>query len=218
MSITKNPFSAEKLASFSTEYLISIKAKAEEKGVDDLVKMCDFEISKRPPPPPPPKQRKTKSFLVKQFQKEIVKKLEKYARNLLKQYDLRVATAKKLSEGFPYIPTDLLSDDGESAKVGEAENRRAVVAFDRYISYRLKEDVFAFLIILDHDEDPNKTRYQITGPEHLIQNYKPIWELRPYLEKGETIGRIEGGIEFSNFEEAADYYTSLIDKVAPKAL
>lgn len=137
------------------------------------------------------------------------------ATKLSLRFDFSAEKARALSVGYKrFIPHKLLDSKGK-AKTGGAQKAGRVV-FDRYISYRLQDDVFALLGILYTEEDEVGVRYQVLGPSSILTNFKPLGELRPYLMSGEKIGITPGGEEFSNFEEAANRFTWMIEQVAPK--
>ena len=94
--------------------------------------------------------------------------------------------------------------------------KAARVAFDRYISYRLKDEVYALLAILFDSKEDNHVKYQVFGPPRLLENFAPLSDVRPYLLDDEVIGISAGGEEFNNFEEASNRFKWLIDQVAPK--
>jgi hypothetical protein len=186
--------------------------------------MCDFEISKRPPPPPPPVRSSKRSFpkgvrlekspSVKDLEKALSIRLEEFGKQLMSEFDLTTETARKLSLGFKFHPHMLLSK-GTKAKTGGAQLAGRVL-FDKYISYRMKEDVFAFLCILEANKQPEDVEFHIICPPEYIENWMPLQEMRSYLEEGEVIGKTSGGSVFSSFDEAASYFRAILEKVAPK--
>jgi hypothetical protein len=214
----------EKIAAFSYSQLLDMKQKAITNDASDVLAMCEFELSTRPPPEPPkPKVKRTypkavkldRSQAVRDFEKIVASKIETVGKELLEIYDLSTETARKLSLGArAFKPHRLLSAVGK-AKVGGAQ-KAGLVAFDRYASYRLKEEVYALLAILDANKEPESTRFQVIAPERLVPNFKPLSDLRSHLEDGDVIGFAKGGIEFNTFDEASEFFKSIIDNVAPK--
>lgn len=137
------------------------------------------------------------------------------ANRLLTRYDLSTEKARSLSlDSKRFIPHAMLDRKG-SAKVGGAQKQGRVV-FDRYISYRLRDEVYALLGILMDGEEQIGVRYQVLGPERLLDNYRPLRDIRPYLMEGESIGIAPGGEEFSTYKDAEARFEWLIDQVAPK--
>jgi hypothetical protein len=210
----KNPYTPEQVIAFSYSQLVDMKEKATRNQVFDLLDLVNSELEKRPPPPPP---KPVKSSLVRKLEKEVCNKMEKLGRRLLDIYDLSPTTAKKLSEGTKRFKAHSLLSKSGGAKTGGAQ-KNGLVAFDRYISYRLKDDVFALISIIYHDRDIDTVRYQVFAPESTIDNFVHISELREHLEKDEEIGLSKGGVEFKTFEEAEQLFVSLIDRFAPKLI
>jgi hypothetical protein len=107
-----------------------------------------------------------------------------------------------------------LLDGKGNAKTGGAQKAGRVV-FDRYISYRLRDDNYALVGILLDGDDEAGVRYQVLGPSTILTNFKPLNELRPYLIDIK-IGIHSGGEEFYSFDAAAARFTWMIEQVAPK--
>jgi len=206
-------FTPEKLEKYSYEDLVSIRARTLEKGLyPDLVTMCDVELAKRPPPPPP---RKTKAYPIRQLEKNVCKQLEKLANKLSVKYDLSPETARTLSEGTKgFVPLELLSPNG-TPKTGDGQ-RGGHVAIDRYISFKIGDELAALVAIIENDVDPSEIKFQVLAPEKYIQGYKPISQLRTYLDEGEELGSAKGGIEFDSFEKGAELFSLVMDSIVPK--
>lgn len=216
-----NPWTPEKLKSFSYSALVDMKQKAVINDHKDLAEWCDFELSTRPPPPQvDPNARKPRASGTRKngrapsivaAEKELITALEKLASSLLEKYDLSVATARKLSEGFKYAPH---SFDGK-AKVGGAK-LLGRVAVNKSLSYRLKEDVFAIAGVIEYDQPVEDISFMVLAPKEFLSNYVTLRELIPSIKEDDKFGNIFGGQRFSNFDDAAEVYTSIIDRIAPK--
>lgn len=154
-----------------------------------------------------------KSFIEKKLEERACIDLEILAHNLSAKYDLSPETAKILSIGHKYLATTILSSSGKP-KVGIGQ-KQGHMCFDRYISYRIKDEVIALFICLDNGNIEPNVKYQVMGPSKLVPNYKQIKSLRPYLKKNEAIGLLKGGTEFNNFEEASSLFIALIHQLAP---
>ncbi len=211
----------EKIAEFTYSALLDMKAKALANDATDVLAMCEFELSKRPPPPPvDPNARKTRASGTRKngrapsviaAEKELDSALEKLGRALLEKYDLSVETARKLSKGFKYSPH---SFNGKP-KVGGAK-LLGRVAVNKALSYRLKEDVFAIAGVLEHDAPVENMTFMVLAPSELLSNPIPIKELIPSLQEEDSLGNISVGQHFNNFDDAAELYASIIDRIAPK--
>jgi len=137
------------------------------------------------------------------------------AQKLDATYDLSSEKARHLSVGTKrFQPHRLLNSTG-SAKVGGAQ-RAGVVVFDRYISYRLKDELYALICLLTSGDVLSRIQFQVVGPKSILTNAQHSSELRSYLPEGATIGYTHFAEEFDNFEEAAERYMFLMEQVAPK--
>lgn len=211
----------EKVAVLSLQDVKNLLENARAKGNQEVISLCEAELISRKPKPKPivgmPDGfvRVTRSDRSKSKEADVSHLLVELATKLSLRFDFSAEKARALSVGYKrFIPHKLLDSKGK-AKTGGAQKAGRVV-FDRYISYRLQDDVFALLGILYTEEDEVGVRYQVLGPSSILTNFKPLGELRPYLMSGEKIGITPGGEEFSNFEEAANRFTWMIEQVAPK--
>jgi hypothetical protein len=160
--------------------------------------------------------RVARTAVGKTLERDVSDLLVAVAKDLASKYDLGPEKARSLSIGTKrFIPHKLLDGKG-NAKTGGAQKAGRVV-FDRYISYRLRDENYALVGILLDGDDEAGVRYQVLGPSSLLSNYRLFKDLRPYLLDGETLGGNLGGEEFDNFEEASARYVWMIDQVAPKA-
>lgn len=211
----------EKVAGLSLQDVKNLLENARAKGNQEVVSLCETELISRKPKPKPIAGmpdgfvRVTRSDRSKIKEADVSHLLVELANKLSLRFDFSTEKARALSVGHKrFIPHKLLDSKGK-AKTGGAQKAGRVV-FDRYISYRLQDEVFALLGILFNEEDEMGVRYQVLGPSSILTNFKPLNDLRPYLMDGEKIGITPGGEEFSNFEEAATRFTWMIEQVAPK--
>jgi hypothetical protein len=211
----------EKVSELSLAEIKQLLSNAENRGNEEVCSICRDELEARKPkrsiPPGLPSDfvRATRTAVSKRLELDVVEMLVTTANRLLGKYDVSTEKARSLSlDSKRFIPHALLDRKG-SAKVGGAQKQGRVV-FDRYISYRLRDEVYALLGILLDGEDQTGVRYQVMGPERLLENYRPLRELRPYLMDGEPIGISPGGEEFSTYKEAEARFEWLIAQVAPK--
>jgi len=214
-------YTPEKLAEFTYSALLDMKGKALKNELPDLVAMCDFEIAKRPPAPEnfetvsmSYKSRSGRAPSVVEAEKQTSALLVESIQALNRKYDLSKETAKKLSEGVPnFRAHNLLSAEGK-AKVGGAK-MKGRVAINNFVSYRLKSDIFALCVVLEHEKPVSEMKYIVLAPKSFLSNYKALDKLIPITEE-DDLGLIEGGQEFKSYGEALESFSSLIDKVAPK--
>jgi hypothetical protein len=211
----------EKIAALSTAELNSLYKNASDAKRAEIVTICEAELLARKPVKKPSFNAPegfvpvVRTALTKKLELDAVEMIVQLANDLKKTYDFDTEKARSLSaDAKHFIPHRLLDAKG-SAKVGGAQ-KQGRVAFDRYISYRLKDEVYALIAILFDSDDQKSVRYQVFGPPRLLENFAPLAEVRPYLMDDEVIGKSSGGEEFDNFEEAANRFRWLIEQVAPK--
>lgn len=211
-------WTAQKVTALSLQDVKNLLENASAKGNQEVISLCEAELISRKPKPKPivgmPDGfvRVSRSDRSKLKEADISHLLVELANKLSLRFDFSTEKARALSVGHKrFIPHKLLDSKGK-AKTGGAQKAGRVV-FDKYISYRLKDDVFALLGILFNEEDEAGVRYQVLGPSSILTNFKPLGELRPYLLSGEKIGITSGGEEFSNFDEAASRFTWMIEQV-----
>lgn len=211
-------WNSERISALSLQDVKNLLENAATRNNEELVSLCNAELISRKPKPKPivgmPDGfvRVTRSERSKLKESDVSHLLVDLANKLSNRFDFSVEKARALSIGHKrFIPHKLLDSKGK-AKTGGAQKAGRVV-FDRYISYRLQDDVFALLGILLNEEDEAGVRYQVLGPSSILTNFKPLEELRPYLLSGEKIGITSGGEEFSNFDEAASRFTWMIEQV-----
>lgn len=213
-------WTSEKLAKLSLLELKQLLENAKERNQEDAVSLCEAELALRKPKSkgvklPDDFVRVSRSAEGKLKEAEVSSRLIEVALSLSNRFDFSSETARSLSEGSTgFIPHQLLDSKGK-AKTGGAQKAGRVL-FDRYISYRLRDDVFALLGILLSEDDEAGVRYQVLGPASMLTNYRVVSELRPYLMDGERIGVSSGGEEFQTFDEAAARFVWMIEQVTPK--
>lgn len=211
----------EKVAALSSAELNSFYSNAQKGNWTEILSLCEAELLARKPIKKPSFNAPEgfvpviRTALTKKLELDAVDMIVQLANELKKTYDFDTEKARSLStDAKHFIPHRLLDAKG-SAKVGGAQ-KQGRVAFDRYISYRLKDEVYALIAILFDSDDQKSVRYQVFGPPRILDNFAPLAEVRPYLMDDEVIGKSSGGEEFNNFEEAANRFKWLIDQVAPK--
>ena len=207
----------EKIATLTTQEVRNLLENAIRLGREEIKANCEAEIESRQKNPASriSNRKERASSPAKRLESNISQQLTDIANKLSLKYDFSKEKARELSIGTKgFIPHKLL-DSKNKAKTGGAQKAGQVI-FDRYISYRLKDQMFSLLAILINGEEENDVRYQIFGPQEVLSNFKLLTELRPYMREGDSIGKTKGGEEYLNFEEAAERYCWLIDQVAPK--
>jgi hypothetical protein len=211
----------EKVKELSLVELKNLQENATRKGNQEVVSLCEAELISRKPKPnaafalPEGFVKVTRTAVSKMLEKDVCELLEDFANELSTKYDFGAEKARSLSiDTKRFAPHELLAAKGKAKTGGFQKSGRVV--FDRYISYRLKNDVYALVCLLIDGEDESGVRYLVLGSPNVLPNFRPLQELRPELLDGEKIGLSAGGEGFDNFKEASARFAWMIDQVAPK--
>lgn len=213
-------WTAERVATLPSKDIKELAINAAARGGADVVALCEAELEARKPKTfanfkmPEGISKVVRTAVVKKAEKDVNELLVTFANELLLAYDLSPQTASALSEGSKGFRIHELLSDGDS-KCGAAQTV-GLAAFDRFISYRLKDEAFALLCLLTTADDADGVQYQVFGPKRLLDNFIPLAEIRPFPLTEIDIGIYTGGEVFSTFKEAANRYRWLIEQVAPK--
>lgn len=215
-------WTADRIAALTLSDVKALAENARAAGSNDLLRMCEEELTARKPKPtsknklPEGFVRTTRTTQANALERDASEQLVHFANGLLTKFDLSKERARALSVGVKgFVPHELLDAKG-NAKVGGAQ-RLGLVAFDRYISYRVGENRIALNTILGGGDDPSKIQYQVIGSQALLVNSRPLAEIRPYIPEGISVGASnEFGEDFDSFESASNRFLTLMDQVAPK--
>jgi hypothetical protein len=142
----------EKISGLDDAKLANLRANALAKNPNDLITMSDKEIASRPIKAS--RRRSARTLTVDQqrsAEAEAAAQLTALAKTLNSRFDLTAATAKRLSVGTKgFRAVELLGKNG-TAKIGGMK-LKGVIAIDRYISYRCKNDRASLGYILLKDK------------------------------------------------------------------
>jgi hypothetical protein len=211
----------EKISQLTLEELKRLAENAKAKGNEEVSSLCQSEIQARKPKPkasislPDGFIKATRSAIAKNLERNVVDLLVQLANRLNEKFDLSREKARALSPDTKRFIPHRLTDAKGSAKVGGAQ-KSGLVVFDRYISYRLGDQIYALLVLLREGDEVSSVQYQVAGPADILSNARPISELRPYLPEGASIGLTDFVEEFDNFDEASERFMFLMEQVAPK--
>jgi hypothetical protein len=214
-------WTADRLALLSLVDLKQLAANAEDRANSEVFALCQNEIQARKPKPktsvnlPDGFVKAARSAIAKSLERNAVDLLVQLANRLNEKFDLSREKARALSPDTKRFIPHRLTDAKGSAKVGGAQ-KSGLVVFDRYISYRLGDQIYALLVLLREGDEVSSVQYQVAGPADILNNARPISELRPYLPEGATIGLTDFVEEFDNFDEASERFMFLMEQVAPK--
>jgi len=211
----------EKLESLTLTELNNVKNNIKNSRDSSQIEMVDSEISKRKPKPKVPPNAPAgfepiiRSVLTKKLELDAVDLLEKLGKGLLASYDFSSETAYSISEGskgFRYV--SLLSPKSK-AKTGGI-HRKGYVAFERYISFNIKSDMYGLDAVLFEGGNERNVKYLVIGPKSLLPNAKSLADVSYLFELDVKKDKIRDCEEFDNFEAAANRFKWLIDQVVPK--
>jgi hypothetical protein len=151
---------------------------------------------------------------VRDFETDVAGRLVEIARRAAAQYDLSPDTARALSAGVKGFKPHGLLNSRCKAKTGGLQ-KKGICAVDRYISYRIREDIISLGVLLNRDESPSMARYQVLAPRALLPDPRPIEAIRPGAAADHPISFERQGQTFSSLDEAATVFESVLAKVAP---
>jgi hypothetical protein len=169
-------WSDEKLAALADKDLKTLLANAERKSATDLVAKCTAEIEKRQAAKPG-KATKPRTEL-KEFEHMIAGEIAAVGKAMAEKYDLSEETAKAKSAGVKGFRSHKLLDAKGYAKLGGSQ-RDGTVAVDRYISYRLGNDIVTLGVWLLKDAPIDAHEFHVSGPAAMIEGGKSFSEVRP---------------------------------------
>src|SRR6201994_1838425 len=169
-------WSDERIAALSDQDLKNLRANAEKKSVADLIAKCQAELEKRNALKPR-KASKPRTEL-KEFEHAMSGQLAAVGKQMAEKYDLSEETAKAKSAGVKGFRSHKLLDAQGYAKLGGSQ-RDGTVAVDRYISYRLGNDIVSLGVWLLKDAPIEAHEFHVAGPAAMIEGGKPVAEVRP---------------------------------------
>jgi hypothetical protein len=173
-------WSDEKLAALADKDLKTLLANAERKSATDLVAKCTAEIEKRQAAKPG-KATKPRTEL-KEFEHMIAGEIAAVGKAMAEKYDLSEETAKAKSAGVKGFRSHKLLDAKGYAKLGGSQ-RDGTVAVDRYISYRLGNDIVTLGVWLLKDAPIDAHEFHVSGPAAMIEGGKSFSEVRPGISE-----------------------------------
>jgi hypothetical protein len=202
-------WSDEKLAALADKDLKTLLANAERKSATDLVAKCTTELEKRQAAKPG-KATKPRTEL-KEFEHTIAGEIAAVGKQMAEKYDLSEETAKAKSAGVKGFRSHKLLDAKGYAKLGGSQ-RDGTVAVDRYISYRLGNDIVTLGVWLLKDAPIDAHEFHVSGPAAMIEDGKSFSEVRPGLsEKDQPDTRLIRA--FKDLPSAAAAFDAALAKI-----
>jgi len=214
-------YTKEKLASLTATELENVKINISKSEDLDQIELVDAEILRRippakiPPNAPPGFEPIVRTALTKKLELDAADMLEKLARDLLKTYDFSSETAQAISKdtkGFIYVS---LLNDKNKAKTGGL-NMKGFVAFERYISFNLKENMYGLDAVLLKGGNERNVKYLVIGPKSILENAKSLADVSDLFELDRDREKVRDCEEYDNFLDASNRFKWLIDQVVPK--
>ncbi len=194
----------EKINELTAQEILALQGNARVRGNSEIMDLCTEVLATKKP------LRKARTAsTTKTLEAECSHQLSELASQLSSKYDLSAETAAKKSEGVKgFRPHKLTSKDGQ-AKLG-GQQRTGKVGIDRYISYRVKNDLVSLGAWLISKDSPDDLVWQVLGPQRFFENFKLIKESYPSLF--DTSHEV-GGEEFIDFQKASERFEEVISKL-----
>jgi hypothetical protein len=175
-------WSNERIAVLSDEQLKNLLTNAERKSAAELVALCVAELAKRDEAKP--RKRTAQRSELREFEYETSAKIGSVGKEMAAKYDLSEETAKTKSAGVKGFRPHKLLDHQGAAKLG-GHQRDGTVAVDRYISYRLGNDIVTLGVWLAKDTPIDNHEFHVSAPASMIEGGKPFAEVRPGIQQTE---------------------------------
>ncbi len=189
----------ERISALSDQELKNLLANAERRGVAEVAERCRTEVVRRDAAKP--RKASKPRTEIKEFERDVSARIAEVGKAMAEKYDLSEDTAKAKSAGVKGFKTHRLLDSKSSAKLG-GHQRNGSVAVDRYISYRLGNDVVSLGVWLLKDTPVESHEFHVIAPGSMIEGGRPLAEVRAGFEAAELQpGRLIRA--FKDLDEAA---------------
>lgn len=147
----------------------------------------------------------------------VAAEIGRIAEELAIRYDLSPETARKLSGGTTRFVPHKLTDKSGLAKTSGAM-KEGKLAIDRYISYRVRDEIVSLAFILFKGEPEENGRYYVIGTDGVFAEGQKFSEI--LAGKGDygwspAFTRRMFARPFAELEAAAASYSLLVEKLAP---
>ncbi len=201
----------EKISGLDDAKLANLRANALAKNANDLIAMCDEEIASRPIKAS--RKRSTRTLSAdeqRNAETEAAAQLTALAKILNSRYDLTAATAKRQSVGTKgFRAVELLGKNG-TAKIGGMK-LKGVLAIDRYISYRCRNDRLSLGYILLKDKSAEEARWVVTGTPDVLPEGRLIVDQMSDLRNIPGLFEDASGFVETEFESAAAVFETALN-------
>jgi hypothetical protein len=173
-------WSDDRIAALSDADLKNLLVNAERKSAEPVIAQCKAELEKRDALKPR-KTSKPRTEL-KEFEHDISGKIAAVGKEMAEKYDLSEQTAKAKSVDVKGYRSHKLLDAKGYAKLG-GHQRDGTVAVDRYISYRLGNDIVSLGVWLPKDAPIEDHEFHVAAPAAMIEGGKSFAEVRPGISE-----------------------------------
>jgi alkylhydroperoxidase/carboxymuconolactone decarboxylase family protein YurZ len=219
-----NAWTTERIEALSTLDIKQLRANALVRKNALVVEMCDQVLEGRRAKPKATRSsgisrakgipKKERSSRARELEKTVAKQLADFAATSLAAYDLSKKTARELSANTKHFIAHGLTSANGQAKIGGSQRLNETV-FDRYISYRLNDSIYALSCVLIDGDNPDDILYQVIAPKELLASPEEIAATRPYMDVLGAVGP-KHLQTFEGFGEACFFYNKVMDKIANK--
>jgi hypothetical protein len=141
-------------------------------------------------------------------------RLRDFVITLETEYDLTAETAQKLSINFKGFRARNARRTSGEVMIGGARIA-GIAAIYRYTAYRIRDMIVSFSIVLEKAAPEENIKFIIAAPADFLSNPHPIPTLRSTTPAETSSLKNEMGMSFSDFDEAAELYKTIIQKIAP---
>lgn len=192
----------EKIDKLTVQEIVALQENARVRGNSEITNWCDEVLATKRPIRKPRTYSTTKTLEV-----ECSQKLSEFANYLTAKYDLSAVTASIKSEDIKgFRPHNLTSKNGQ-AKLG-GDQRTGKVAMDRYISYRIKNDVLSLTAWLASKDEAEDFKWRIRGPSDYLIDTETTNATSNNGKRNEVMSK-----EFAEFDLACQKFEDVLKKL-----
>lgn len=147
---------------------------------------------------------------------DICQQLRLIGNALASKYDLSKATARIISKGTKGFVAHRFTSLSGDPKVGGAQFS-GEFKLDRYVSYRIRDDIYALSAVATWDDPAGAVRFQVFAPKsQMRKGWKSFENLRPGI-RADLVPKLKvGGCEHTDIFLAWKQLDELLSKVAVK--
>lgn len=174
-----------------------------------------FKLSQESlPPKNPPSNRRERTDDDRNAADLACMQLRMIGDALASKYDLTKTTARLLSKSSKKFHAHIFTSRTGDPKVGGSQ-RAGQLLLDYYISYRVRDEIYALSIVTYMDDPHGYLRYQVLSPRKSSnKTWIPLDKLRPDIW-GSILPSLDvGGCAHTDIFSAWEHLDELLSKVA----